>query len=81
MKIKSRSNFVIQKLMMKALQAHTKGKNIKIHFLGYKKIKKPYLGSIPSYMKIQRFKKIKIPNLGILAPTNQILELEQHGLH
>ncbi|MFQ6663077.1 hypothetical protein Gotur_030724, partial [Gossypium turneri] len=54
---------------------HTREKEkIKIHFLVFKKIKKPNLGPILLFGAISRIKKIKISNLGNLGPRNQILQ-------
>ncbi|MFQ6660916.1 hypothetical protein Gotur_029256, partial [Gossypium turneri] len=51
-----------------------KNKKIKIHFLVFKKIKKPNLGLILLFGAISRIKKINISNLGNLGPRNQILQ-------
>ncbi|MFQ6653578.1 hypothetical protein Gotur_024904 [Gossypium turneri] len=47
-----------------------KKKKIKIHFLVFKKIKKPNLGPILLFGAISRIKKIKNSNLGNLHPRN-----------
>ncbi|MFQ6668996.1 hypothetical protein Gotur_034422 [Gossypium turneri] len=56
-----------------------KKEKIKIHFLVFKKIKKPNLGPILLFEAISRIKKIKISNLGNLGPRNQILQPKRIG--
>ncbi|KAH1063896.1 hypothetical protein J1N35_028883 [Gossypium stocksii] len=54
---------------------------IKIHFLAFKKIKKPNLGPILLFWTISRIKEINVSNLENLGPRNQILQPRHIGFH